>query len=237
MQLSDFRNEPFTDFSRPDNQQAFQQALQKVQKDVIGRTWPCWIGGEEVRGKQFFEGHDPGELTRMIGKHPKLGEADAKAAVEKAHAAFPEWSATDVQHRVDIFMRAAQRMRERKHEFSAMLVYEVGKSWAEADGDTAEAIDFLEYYAGLALEAAKPQLVTPVAGERNQMIYIPLGVGAIIPPWNFPFAIMAGMTCGSPGVRATRSCSSPPSQTPVIAARFVDLMHKCGAAEGSAASL
>ncbi|MCK5943532.1 MAG: aldehyde dehydrogenase family protein, partial [Planctomycetes bacterium] len=127
MQLSDFRNEPFTDFSQPENKQAFEAALKKVQKDVLGRTWPCWIGGEEVRGKKTFEGYDPGELSRLIGKYQELGKSEADVAVEKAYAAFPEWSRTDVQYRVDLFMKAAQLLRERKHEFSAMLCYEVGK--------------------------------------------------------------------------------------------------------------
>jgi len=227
VQLSDFRNEPFTDFSRPEEQQAFTAALQHVQKSVLGKTWPCWIGGEEVRGKKTFDSVDPGELTRLIGKFQQLGESEANVAVEKAHAAFPEWSATSVEYRVDLFMRAAQRLRERKHEFSAMLCYEVGKSWAEADGDTAEAIDFLEYYAGQALQMAQPQPVTPVAGERNQMIYIPLGVGAIIPPWNFPLAIMAGMTAAAL-VTGNTVVLKPAEQSPGVAAMWLELMHEVG---------
>ena len=137
MQLSDFRNEPFTDFSQPENQQAFEAALQKVQQGYLGRTWSCWINGDEVKGAATFDGHDPGDLSRHIGTYQELGAAEANLAVEKAHEAFPEWSRTDVRYRVDLFMKAAQRLRERKHEFSAMLCYEVGKSWAEADGDTA----------------------------------------------------------------------------------------------------
>ena len=164
MQLSDFRNEPFTDFSQPENKQAFEAALAKVEKEYLGRTWSCWIGGEEVKGKKTFEGHDPGDLSRHIGTYQELGKAEADAAVEQAYQAFPEWARTDVQYRVDLFMKAAQMLRERKHEFSAMLCYEVGKSWAEADGDTAEAIDFIEYYAGQMLETGKPQPLTPVAG-------------------------------------------------------------------------
>ncbi|MCB9876455.1 MAG: L-glutamate gamma-semialdehyde dehydrogenase [Planctomycetes bacterium] len=227
MQLPDFRNEPFTDFSRPDNREAFQQALQKIQNEVLGRTWPCWIGGEEVRGDTTFDGHDPGELTRLIGKYQKLTEADATVAVEKAHAAFRDWSQTDAEYRVGIFMRAAQTLRERKHEFSAMLCYEVGKTWAEADGDTAEAIDFLEYYALQMLKMSQPQPVTPVAGERNQMVYIPLGVGAIIPPWNFPLAIMAGMTAAAL-LAGNTVVLKPASQSPGVAAMWVDLMYECG---------
>lgn len=227
MQLPEFRNEPFTDFSRPEHQQAFQQSLQKIQKEVLGRTWPCWIGGEEVRGKALFETYDPGETTRLVGKFQKLTAADAQVAVEKAHAAFPAWADSDVKERVRIVFAAAQRMRERKHDFSAMLCHEVGKSWAEADADTAEAIDFLEYYGGQMLRMAEPQPVTPVAGERNEMRYIALGVGAIIPPWNFPLAIMAGMTVAAL-LAGNTVVVKPASQSPGIAAMFVELMYSCG---------
>jgi len=227
VQLPEFRNEPFTDFTRPENQQAFEQALSKVKKDVLGRTWSCWIGGEEVRGTATFEVVDPGEVTRVIGRFPKLTAAEANLAVEKAHAAFPAWSETPASERFAIFMKAAQRMRERKHEFSALLCFEVGKSWAEADADTAEAIDFLEYYAGQMLRLAQPQPVTPVAGERNQMIYIPLGVGVIIPPWNFPLAIMAGMASAAL-LAGNTVVVKPASQSPAIAAMFVQLMHEVG---------
>jgi 1-pyrroline-5-carboxylate dehydrogenase len=227
VQLPEFRNEPFTDFARPENQQAFEQALSKVKKDVLGRTWSCWIGGEEVRGSTTFEVVDPGEVTRVIGRFPKLTAAEANLAVEKAHAAFPAWSETPAADRVAIFMQAAQRLRERKHEFSALLCFEVGKSWAEADADTAEAIDFLEYYAGQMLRLAQPQAVTPVPGERNQMIYIPLGVGVIIPPWNFPLAIMAGMASAAL-LAGNTVVVKPASQSPAIAAMFVQLMHEAG---------
>ena len=227
MELPEFRNEPFTDFSRPENQQAFQRALQQVQHELIGRTWPCWIGGEEIRVDATFETFDPGEVTRRIGRFQKLGVTEAALAVEKAHEAFPTWAATPADDRIAIFLKAAQRLRERKHEFSAMLCYEVGKSWAEADADTAEAIDFLEYYAGQMARLAQPQPVTPVPGERNQMIYIPLGVGAVIPPWNFPLAIMAGMASAAL-LAGNTVVLKPASQSPAVAAMWVQLMYDCG---------
>ncbi|MBL9077636.1 MAG: L-glutamate gamma-semialdehyde dehydrogenase [Planctomycetes bacterium] len=227
MQLPEFHNEPFTDFQDPQQQAAFKQALHTVETQILGKTWPCWIGGEPVRGSATFENYDPGELTRLIGKYPKLSATDADAAVEKAHAAFPAWAATDAEYRVRIVLRAAALLRERKHLFSALLCYEVGKSWAEADADTAEAIDFLEYYAGQMLRLAEPQPVTPVPGERNQMLYIPLGVGAIIPPWNFPLAIMAGMTTAAL-LAGNTVVVKPASQSPAIAAMWVDLMYEAG---------
>ncbi len=227
MELPEFRNEPFTNFQDPEQQAAFQQALATVQKDVLGKTWPCWIGGEAVRGNTTFENFDPGEVTRRIGRYPKLTAAEADIAVEKAHAAFPAWAATPVEDRVRLFFAAAQKLRERKHLFSALLCHEVGKSWAEADADTAEAIDFLEYYAGQMLRMAEPQPVTPVPGEQNQMLYIPLGVGVVIPPWNFPLAIMAGMTAAAL-LAGNTVVLKPASQSPAIAALWVDLMYECG---------
>lgn len=227
VQLPDFRNEPFTDFLSPTEQAAFQAALKQVAAESLDRTWPCWIGGERIDGRATFETFDPGELTRRIGRFQKLTAADAHAAVEQAHAAFPAWAQTPAETRAAYFFRAAALMRERKHRFSAMLCYEVGKSWAEADADTAEAIDFLEYYAGQMLRMAQPQPVTPVAGERNQMVYIPLGVGAIIPPWNFPLAIMAGMATAAL-VAGNTVVIKPASQSPAIAAMWVELMHEVG---------
>ncbi|MBK8097081.1 MAG: L-glutamate gamma-semialdehyde dehydrogenase [Planctomycetes bacterium] len=227
MQLPEFRNEPFTDFSRPEEQQAFERALATIEKQYLGKTWSCWIGGEEVRGGDTFETFDPGDLTRRIGRFQKLGEPEALRAVEAAHGAFPAWADTTAEHRAGIFFRAAQSLRERKHLFSAMLCFEVGKSWAEADADTAEAIDFLEYYAGQMLRMAEPQPVTPVPGERNQMIYIPLGVGVIIPPWNFPLAIMAGMASAAL-LAGNTVVVKPASQSPAIAAMWVELMFESG---------
>ena len=161
MQLPPFRNEPFTDFSIPANKDAFTRALQMVREQVLGKTWPCWIGGEQVVGTKTFETHDPGETTRIIGRFQELTAADADRAVDAAHAAFPQWAETKVEQRVRIVLDAAQRLRERKHEFSAMLCFEVGKSWAEGDADTAEAIDFLEYYAGQMLR---------VLGEEARLV-------------------------------------------------------------------
>jgi len=226
VQLPAFRNEPLTDFSKPEQQQAFAKALATIEQG-LGRTWPSWIGGEEVVAKETFDNHDPGEVSRRIGRYQKLTADDGKRAVEAAHAAFPAWAERPMAQRTEIFFATARKLRERKHLFSAMLVFEVGKSWAEADADTAEAIDFLDYYAGLAVRLAQPQPVTPVPGERNQMLYIPLGVGVVIPPWNFPLAICVGMTAAAL-VTGNTVVLKPASQSPAIAGMFVELLYECG---------
>ncbi len=223
MSANPFQNELFTDFSKPENQQAFQQALDEIQGSFT-KSWPAWIGGEQVTGRPTFESRDPGNLDQLIGVFQKCNDSDAEHAVGAAHEAFQTWRLAPVEERTSYFFEAARRLRERKHEFSAMLVYEAGKSWAEADADTAEAIDFMDYYARRALELARAPELTPIDGENNTMIYIPLGVGAIIPPWNFPLAIMCGMASAAL-VTGNTVCLKPATATPAIAAMWVDLMY------------
>ncbi len=223
---SPFHNEPLTDFSEPQNQRAFQQALEKV-RGSFGKTWPAWIGGEQISGRPTFESRDPGDLETLIGTFQKCTESDAERAVNSAHEAFQTWRFAPVEERAGYFFEAARRLRQRKHEFSAMMVYEAGKSWVEADADTAEAIDFMDYYARQALRLAKGPELTRIAGENNTMVYIPLGVGAIIPPWNFPLAIMCGMSAAAL-VTGNTICLKPATATPGIAAMWVDLMFEVG---------
>ncbi|HEV7843135.1 MAG TPA: L-glutamate gamma-semialdehyde dehydrogenase, partial [Pyrinomonadaceae bacterium] len=131
----------------------------------------------------------------------------------------------------DILFRAAAGLRERKHEMSAWMIQEVGKSWAEADGDTAEAIDFCEFYAREMLRYAGDQPLTKIEGEDNRLEYIPLGVGCVIPPWNFPLAIMAGMTVAA-AVTGNTVVLKPSSDAPVIAYKFFEILEESGLAPG-----
>jgi 1-pyrroline-5-carboxylate dehydrogenase len=152
-------------------------------------------------------------------------------AIEAAWKAFPAWSETPAEKRADLLFRAAAEMRKRKHEFSAWMVFEVGKSWPEADGDTAEAIDFMEFYAREMLRLASPPPLTPSPGEKNEMAYIPLGVGAVIPPWNFPLAICIGMATAAI-VSGNCIVLKPSSDSPAIAYQFAKLMHDLGCPPG-----
>ncbi|MHC4898386.1 MAG: aldehyde dehydrogenase family protein, partial [Planctomycetota bacterium] len=204
MSATPFQNEPFTDFGKPENQQAFQKALEKIQ-GTFGNSWPAWIGGEQIQDRPMYESRDPGDLDRVIGVFPRCDETDGDRAVNAAHEAFQTWRY--------YFFEAAKRLRQRRHEFSAMMVYEAGKSWAEADADTAEAIDFMDYYARQAIALAKPPDLTRIDGEQNTMVYIPLGVGVIIPPWNFPLAIMCGMSSAAL-VTGNTICLKPATTTP-----------------------
>ncbi len=226
MSKPQFRNEPFVDFSQPENQQAFTTALEQVNKQ-FGKSHPAWIGGEAITDRKTLESRDPGNLDLVLGTFAKCTEADAKKAVELAHEAFQDWRFVSQEERAKYFLDAAELMRERKHLFSAAMVHEAGKSWAEADADTAECIDFMEYYAMQALELAQPQDLVPYPGEKNEMHYIPLGVGAVIPPWNFPLAIMAGMATAAL-VTGNTVVLKPASTTPFIASMWVDLMWEVG---------
>jgi 1-pyrroline-5-carboxylate dehydrogenase len=148
-----------------------------------------------------------------------------------AQEAFKTWSKTTFEERVELLLRVAKTIRERKHEFSAWMIYEVAKTWPEADGDTAEAIDFLEFYAHEMLRYAGKQPLVELKGEDNRLDYIPLGVGAVIPPWNFPCAIMAGMTAAAI-VTGNTVVLKPSSDAPAIAFKFFELLEEAGLPPG-----
>lgn len=219
-----FRNEPFTDFSKAANRRAFEKALAKVQKE-LGKDYFIILDGDRIRTNHSFKSLNPSNREQVIGTFYDGNEELAMKAVEIAHERFQKWSQVPAAKRADYLFKAAALMRKRKHEFSALMVYEVGKSWAEADGDTAEAIDFLEFYGREAIRYASKQPLTPLKGEKNNLSYIPLGVGAVIPPWNFPLAIMVGMTTAAV-VAGNTVVLKPSSDSPTIAAKFMELMEE-----------
>ncbi len=231
--VTEFTNEALTDFSQEKNAQAFEAALIKVKED-FGKDHPAWIGGKEIfessTGRKITS-RDPGETETIIGTYTSCGVEEAELAMQAALTAFEDWSMESADKRAKYLFDAAKIMRERKHEFSAMMVYEVGKNRVEADADTAEAIDFLEFYGREALRYAADQPVTPIPGEKNELIYIPLGVGIVIPPWNFPLAILAGMTTAALASGNT-VVLKPASDSPGIASMFVDLMREVGIPAG-----
>jgi 1-pyrroline-5-carboxylate dehydrogenase len=193
---TEFRNEPFTDFTKEENAQAMRDAIAKV-REQLGREYPLVIGGERITTDSMLDSVNPANRTQVVGRFNKATKELAARAVEKAAEAFETWKKTSAEERAELLFRVAAIMRERKHELSAWMIHEVAKTWSEADGDTAEAIDFCEFYGREMLRYAGKQPLTEVKGEENELDYIPLGVGAVIPPWNFPLAIMAGMTVAS----------------------------------------
>ncbi|HEX8142625.1 MAG TPA: L-glutamate gamma-semialdehyde dehydrogenase [Pyrinomonadaceae bacterium] len=227
---SEFRNEPFTDFSVAENAQAMSAAIEKV-KGQLGRDYPLVIGGERIMTGRTFESLNPAKKTEVVGRFQKATEQLARHAVENASETFATWRNVPAQERADLLFRVAALLRERKHEMSAWMIHEVGKTWAEADGDTAEAIDFCEFYAREMLRYAEGQPLIKIEGEDNRLEYIPLGVGVVIPPWNFPLAIMAGMTVAS-AVTGNTVVLKPSSDAPTIAYKFFELLEEAGMPPG-----
>ena len=228
--VSEFRNEALTDFSKEENARAMREAIEKVRGE-LGRDYPLVIGGERIMTGRTFESFNPANKTQVVGRFQKATEELARLAVESANEKFQTWRNTPAHERADLLFRAATLLRQRKHEMSAWMIFEVGKTWAEADGDTAEAIDFLEFYGREMLRYAGTQPITKIEGEDNRLEYIPLGVGVVIPPWNFPLAIMAGMTAASV-VTGNTVVLKPSSDAPTIAYKFYELFEEAGLPAG-----
>lgn len=228
--LPEFRNEPLTDFTTPEHQSAMNLALAKVSSEV-GREHAIVIGGERITGLKTFDSLNPAKKDQIVGKFQEGSAEHVERAMEVAWTAFESWRREPVETRAGLLLKAAKLLRERKHEFSAVMILEVGKTWAEADADTAEAIDFLEFYAREAYRYADKQPITQIESEQNDLVYIPLGVGAVIPPWNFPLAIMAGMTTAAV-VAGNCVVLKPSSDSPWIAYRFFELLEEAGLPAG-----
>jgi 1-pyrroline-5-carboxylate dehydrogenase len=228
--LPEFRNEPLTDFTVEGNRRDFAEALKKVESrlPIEGKNH---IGGQEAGAAKHIESVNPAKKTQVIGRFPDATKEDADRAVEAAHEAFRSWGGTPVGERVHLVVRIAAILRRRKHEFSAMMVLEESKAWPEADGDTAEAIDFCEFYAREMERLAQPQPLTPYPGEKNELQFLPMGVCAVIPPWNFPLAILTGMTTAAL-VTGNTVVLKPSSDSPAIATMFYEAAVEAGVPPG-----
>src|SRR5688572_7368205 len=227
---TEFRNEPFTDFTKEENAQAMRAAIEKVRGE-LGREYPLVIGGERITTDSKLDSINPANRTQLVGRFNKATKELATRAVEDAAKAFETWKNTPASDRAELLFRVAAIMRERKHELSAWMIYEVAKTWAEADGDTAEAIDFCEFYAREMLRYGGEHPLVHIPGEQNHLEYVPLGVGAVIPPWNFPLAIMAGMTVASV-VTGNTVVLKPSSDAPAIAFKFFEILEEAGLPPG-----
>jgi len=227
---TEFRNEPLTDFGKEENATAMRAAIEKV-KSELGREYPLVIGGERVKTGSTFETINPANRKQTVGRFNKATKELASRAVETAYETFQTWRDVAANERAQLLFRVAALMRERKHELSAWMIHEVAKPWPEADGDTAEAIDFCEFYAREMLRYSGGQPLVKLTGEENHLEYIPLGVGAVIPPWNFPLAIMAGMTAAAI-VTGNTVVLKPSSDAPTIAYKFFELLEEAGMPAG-----
>jgi len=230
--LDEFRNEPFTDFSKAENADAMKAAIEKVRSE-LGREYPLVINGEKLSISSKFKSLNPARKDQVVGVFSEVDDDTSlvEKAIEAAANAFTVWRNVPAVDRAKYLFKAADVMRQRKFELSAWMIFEVSKSWAEADGDVAEAIDFCEFYGREMIRWAGEQPVTKIEGEDNRLEYIPLGVGAVIPPWNFPLAIMAGMTTAAI-VAGNTVVLKPSSDSPTIAAKFVEILEEIGLPQG-----
>ncbi|MNW27281.1 1-pyrroline-5-carboxylate dehydrogenase 1 [compost metagenome] len=226
-----YRPEPFTDFTLPGQHTALEEAV-RLARTEIGQVYPLIVGGRRIV-TETFDSLNPSRYTEVVGRVSKADAALAEEALQHAATVFESWSQVSVEQRARLLLKASAALRRRKHEFTARLMLEAGKTRAEADADTAEAIDFMEYYARQALDmdALAAARLIPYSGEDNQLQYIPLGVGVVISPWNFPLAIMAGMTMAAV-VTGNTVVLKPASSTPVIAYKFVELLEEAGMPSG-----
>ena len=228
--MTAFLNEPVTDFNRAENAARMRAALEQVRGE-LGREYDLVIGGRHIRTSDKIRSVNPARPSEVIGVHQKAGPDHVEPAMGAAVTAFEYWKNAPAQKRIEWLFRVAEILRARRFEFNAWLVLEVGKNWVEAEAETCEAIDFCELYARLAQQLDRAEPVVQLPGERDLLRYIPLGAGAVIPPWNFPLAILCGMTvaavvCGNTVVL------KPSSDSPTIAAKFFEAMEEAGLPPG-----
>lgn len=222
----EFVNEPERDFSREEHREIMKEALARV-RDEFNAHYPLLIGGKLVSTSEEIDSTNPSSPSEVVGRVAWAGEREAQAAIEAANRAFPTWRDTTVDERAKVLFRAADIIRTERDQLAAWEVFETGKAWREADADVCETIDYLNYYASEMLRLGKTRRLGSLPGELNEYLYQPRGVAAVIPPWNFPMAILAGMTSAAIVVGNT-AVVKPATQSPVIAAKFVDILVRAG---------
>ncbi len=184
MVIPPFRNESYIDPSDPGVREKMRSAIEALRSE--SKEYDLMVGGEPISTEKRILSRNPANPEEIVGRVSSANMGIVDKALNCAYKAFESWSMLPAYERVKPFLRAAEIMRQKRFELDATMILEVGKSWIEADADLAEAIDFLEFYSREALRYDEPQPVVQVPGEYNLLRYIPLGVGAVIPPWNFP---------------------------------------------------
>ncbi|SFP02873.1 L-glutamate gamma-semialdehyde dehydrogenase [Salibacterium halotolerans] len=230
MSVAPFQNQPPIEWGKTENKERLYKSLKYV-KAESGREYPLLIGGEEILTENKISSHNPASHNEVIGYVSQAGRDHIETAISAARSAYNTWSSTTFQERASYLFKTAEIMKRRKTEMIAWQIYEAGKNWAEADGEMDEAIDFLEMYGREAMSLDQGQNLVSVPGIENCLEYRPLGVGSIISPWNFPIAIVTGMTV-SALVTGNTVLLKPASLTPVIAAKFVEIMQEADVPDG-----
>lgn len=225
-----YSHEPATDFTNEENRKALKASLDEV-KDNLGMDFPLVIGGERITTDDKLTVINPSNTGQVVGSVSKAKTGHVDAAMAAAQEAFSSWKTWDPEARATILLRTAAIIRRRKQQLSALMVYESGKPWDQADGDVNEGIDFIEYYARSMMELADGKPVLDREGEHNKYMYQPLGPGVTISPWNFPFAIMTGTTV-APIVAGNTVLLKPAEDTPLISYKLVQILEEAGLPDG-----
>ncbi|MEI7811758.1 MAG: L-glutamate gamma-semialdehyde dehydrogenase [Ignavibacteria bacterium] len=230
MKVKPFRNEPVINFNDKKNYAKQAEALEQVRKQ-LGKTYEIIIDGKKIKTEGRINSYNPSDKDELVVSFYKGTKELADKAIRTAAKKFEEWKLVPAETRAGILLKAAEISRRRRFEINAWMITEAGKNFAEADADTAEAIDFLDFYGREMLRYAEKQPVTPVKGEKNELVYIPLGAGVIIPPWNFPFAILAGMSSAAI-VTGNTVVLKPSSDTPMMGRLYYEIMEEAGLPAG-----
>ncbi len=228
--LQPYRSLSYSDFSEPIPAVGYRDALEKVGSE-LGVHAPLVIGGERIVTERVIRSVDPSRPDRLVGTASSATSEHAVAALSAAWDAYPDWSRRPAEERADLIHRVGDLIAERIYEFAAWQTFEAGKNWAEAEADVAEAIDFCRYYAHQALVMDEPVAVYDYPGETNESWLQPIGAGVVIPPWNFPLAILVGMTVG-PIAAGNTVVLKPASNTPLVGWGFMQVLEEAGVPNG-----
>lgn len=222
--MKQFRSEKLTNFTKPSNIRMMEKTLARVESR-LGREYSIIIGGERIRLNNKFNSYNPSKKEEIVGSFQEADKKTADKAMAIASETFKSWRHTPAKVRANYLIKIAKIMRRRRLELAAWMVFESGKNWVEADADVAEALDFCEYYAREVLRYDIGPKLMQFPGERDEQIYIPLGVGLVIAPWNFPLAILCGMTTAS-FVTGNTVIMKPSEDSPAIAAKFMEIIEE-----------
>lgn len=225
-----FRNSANTDFTLAASRETQRAALKQARLQ-LGRTWPAIIGGKSIANRELVPSTNPARPSEIVGRWARATVADADAALAAARAAFPAWRAKPVDERAQLLERAADLLESRRFELNALEILEAGKPWMEADADISEAIDFCRFYAVEMRRLDRPRITQVVPGESCTEVFTPRGVGVVIAPWNFPLAILTGLTV-APLVAGNTVIMKPAEQTTIIAARLMEILVDAGLPDG-----
>jgi len=225
-----YENAPLTNFALPENQEKMRAALREQRKQ-FARKVPLTINGEKIWTDNMFSSVNPSQPDQIVGYAAEAGVPEAERAVAAARMAFEKWRRTSFEERCQLLERAAEILERRRFELSALEVFEVGKPWAQADGDIAEAIDFCTFYARQMRLMGQPRLTQNVPGEESYQHYWPRGVALVIAPWNFPMAILCGMVSAAL-VTGNTVIMKPSEQSVIIGAMLMEIYEEAGVPPG-----